>query len=55
MCKAVKKYGNERELNTKLDAVKKIMDGLNYSVEKALDLLGITGKERTIIVNQLAK
>ena len=55
MCKAVKKYGDERELNTKLESVKNIMEGLNYSVEKALDLLKITGKERTLIANQLAK
>lgn len=59
MCKSVKKYGddraNESAINTKLESVKNIMDGLNYSVDKALDLLKITGKERTIIANHFAK
>ena len=55
MCKSVKKYGDERELNTKLESVKNIMDSFNVSMEKALDALKITGKERTIIANHFAK
>ena len=59
MCKAVKKYGetvaNEREIKTKLDSVKNLMKNLNLSLDKALDALGINGKDRTIIANQLAK
>lgn len=59
MCKAVKKYGDSREnagvLNNKIESVKSIMKNLNLSLDKALDALGIKGKERTIIANQLAK
>lgn len=59
MCKAVKKYGDDRVkeslIKANVKAVKNIMDSFNVSIDKAMDTLKITGKDRTIIANQLAK
>ena len=55
MCEAVEKYGDRREENTKIEAVKNLMETLALSLEQALDALKITGKDRTMIIGRLQK
>lgn len=49
MCEAVEEYA----IKEKIVSVKNLMENMQLSLEQALDALGIQGKERTIISNQL--
>ncbi len=49
------KVAEERAEQTKIDAIKNMMDYFKCSLEEALNALKITGKERAIIAKQLQK
>ena len=53
MCEAVEEYAKEYAIKEKIVSVKNLMENMQHSLEQALDALGIQGKERTIISNQL--
>ena len=59
MCKAVEKYGDERELHGSVsanaNAVRKLMLNLKLSIDQALDMLGLQGEERNAVLKQLLK
>ncbi len=63
MCESVEKYGAEREakgeargkITGTVNAVRKLMENMKFSMEEALDALGITGDERHLIIEQLKK
>lgn len=67
MYETVEKYGNERErrgqkigetrgvTSANLNAVKNLMVNLKFSIDQALDTLGIQGEERNAVLKQLQK
>ena len=71
MCEAVEKYGDKRAKEAakevakeaakeatrseKLNSVKSLMENMKFSLEQALNALGIKGDERVIIMKQLQK
>ena len=59
MCESVKQYAKEYAkectMNNNMEQVKNIMSKLNYTLEEALDLLNISGKDRETIIQQLQK
>lgn len=55
MCEAVEKYGNERAMKAKIVSVQNLMKNTKFTLEQALDALGIQGDERELITNQLQK
>ncbi|SDB31128.1 hypothetical protein SAMN02910298_01540 [Pseudobutyrivibrio sp. YE44] len=59
MCEAVQKYAEEYAKEHTLDSVavnvKNLMTNMNWSMEQALDALGIEGDERAAIMEKLAQ
>lgn len=63
MCESVKQYAKEYAeeyakectMNNNMEQVKNVMSKLNYTLEEALDLLNISGKDRKTIIQQFQK
>ena len=59
MCESVQtyaeKYGDKRELRGKINSVSNLMENMKWSLEQALNALGIQGEERVLISKQLQK
>lgn len=53
MSEAVEKYAKEYALKKHVKSVKNLMETTGFTQEKALDALGIQGKERKLIIEQL--
>lgn len=53
MCESVKKYGDERALQTTITLVIQLMQNMKYTLEQALDVLGINGKDRVSVINRI--
>ena len=53
--KVAEERAEQRAEQTKIDAIKNMMDYFKCSLEEALNALKITGKERAIIAKQLQK
>ncbi|WP_418624402.1 hypothetical protein [Waltera sp.] len=53
MSEAVEKYAKEYALKQHVKIVKNLMETTGFTQEKALDALGIQGKERELIIEQL--
>ena len=59
MCESVQtyaeKYGDKRELRGKINSVSNLMENMKWSLEQALNALGIQGEERVLISKQFQK
>ena len=55
MCEAVEKYGDERATKAKIVSVQNLMKNTKFTLEQALNALGIQGDERELILRQLQK
>lgn len=59
MCESVKKYAEEYaeecKIEDKIITVKNLMQNMKWTLEQTLDNMGVTEKERIIIINQLQK
>lgn len=55
MCEAVEKYGDERAIKAKIVSVQNLMENTKFTLEQALNALGIQGDERELITKQLQK
>ena len=55
MCEAVEKYGDERAIKAKIVSVQNLMKNTKFTLEQALNALGIQGDERELITKQLQK
>ncbi|WP_027205554.1 hypothetical protein [Butyrivibrio fibrisolvens] len=53
--KLANKVADERELQTKDRHVAALMDNMNMTLEQAMNVLEIQGKDRAIIAKQLQK
>lgn len=53
--KYAKQYGAECELQANIRSVKNLMENLKFSVEQALNALGIQGNDRVAILKELQK
>ncbi len=51
----VERYGDERALMANITSVQNLMNNMKWTLDQALDALGIKGKERTLITQQLQK
>ena len=51
----VERYGDERALMANITSVQNLMNNMKWTLDQALDTLGIKGKERTLITQQLQK
>lgn len=51
----VERYGDERALMANITSVQNFMNNMKWTLDQALDALGIKGKERTLITQQLQK
>ena len=51
--KLANKVADERELQTKVRDVAALMDSMNMTLEQAMNVLEIQGKDRAIIATQL--
>ena len=54
-CKKADKVADERAEQTKVDIVKSLMINMKWTLDEALTVSGIQGKERAIIAKQLQK
>ena len=55
MSEIVERYGDERALMANITSVQNLMNNMKWTLDQALDALGIKGKERTLITQQLQK
>ena len=55
MSEIVESYGDERALMANITSVQNLMNNMKWTLDQALDALGIKGKERTLITQQLQK
>ena len=55
MCEAVEKYAKEYAVREKIVSVKNLMENTKFTLEQALNALGIQGDERELITKQLQK
>ena len=55
MCEAVEKYAKEYAIREKIVSVKNLMENTKFTLEQALNALGIQGDERELITKQLQK
>lgn len=55
MSEIVERYGDERALMENITSVQNLMNNMKWTLDQALDALGIKGKERTLITQQLQK
>lgn len=55
MSAIVERYGDERALMANITSVQNLMNNMKWTLDQALDALGIKGKERTLITQQLQK
>ena len=55
MSEIVERYGDERALMANIASVQNLMNNMKWTLDQALDALGIKGKERTLITQQLQK
>ncbi len=53
--KVAEERAEQRAEQTKIDAIKLMMKNMKCTLEDALNILEITGKERAIIARQLRK
>lgn len=53
MCESVLKYADEKAEMKQIKSVKNLMKNGNFSLEQALDMLGIDGEEREKIIQQI--
>lgn len=53
MSEIVERYGDERALMANITSVQNLMNNMKWTLDQALDALGIKGKERTLITQQL--
>ena len=51
----VERYGDERALMANITSVQNLMNNMKWTLDQALDALGIKGKERALITQQLQK
>ena len=52
---AVEKYAKEYAIREKIVSVKNLMENTKFTLEQALNALGIQGDERELITKQLQK
>ena len=55
MCEAVENYAKEYAVKEKIISVQNLMANTNFTLEQALNALGIQGDERDFITKQLQK
>lgn len=55
MCEAVQEYAQEYAANEVAENVKNLMENTGFTLEKALDILGIQGEKRKAIIQLLQK
>lgn len=55
MSEIVERYEDERALMANITSVQNLMNNMKWTLDQALDALGIKGKERTLITQQLQK
>ena len=55
MSEIVERYGDERALMANITSVQNLMNNMKWTLDQALDALGLKGKERTLITQQLQK
>ena len=55
MSEIVERYGDERALMANITSVQNLMNNMKWTLDQVLDALGIKGKERTLITQQLQK
>ena len=55
MCEAVQEYAQEYATNEVAENVKNLMENTGFTLEKALDILGIQGEKREAIIQLLQK
>ena len=53
MSEAVEEYAKEYALKQHVKIVKNLMESTGFSLEKALDILGIQGEKRELVIRQL--
>ncbi len=53
MCEAVEQYGDRRAERAMERDVKKLMENMKWTLEEALNALGIQGDERDVIAESL--
>ena len=53
MCEAVEKYVEIYTMKKEIAMVKNLMENANYTLDQALDLLGITDQERKILAEKI--
>ena len=55
MCELVEKYAETVKIEDKIDTAKKLMSNTNWSLDQTLDNMGVSDKERELIIHQLKK
>lgn len=53
MCEAVQEYAKEYAIGEVAETVKNLMGNTGFTLEKALDILGIQGEKRELVIKQL--
>ena len=53
MCEAVQEYAKEYAIGAVAETVKNLMGNTGFTLEKALDILGIQGEKRELVIKQL--
>ena len=53
MCEAVQEYAKEYAISEVAENVKNLMGNTGFTLEKALDILGIQGEKRELVIRQL--
>ena len=53
MCKAVEKYAKKYAVKETVISVKNLMANTNFTLDQALNALGIQGEERVFITKEL--
>ena len=53
MCEAVQEYAKEYAISEVAETVKNLMGNTGFTLEKALDILGIQGEKRKLVIEQL--
>ena len=53
VCEKVQKYAEEYSINKDVEKIRNLMQNMKWTLEQALNALGITGDEREIITRQM--
>ena len=53
MCEAVEKYAENVRLGSLLESIKNLMESIKWSVEQAMNMLGISDSDKEILLKRL--